>query len=165
MGCCFQTSIPNEPAALWVFFLCRQDLLLCNGSIMRIRGWNGFFRPRRGQMLVAIYWQGAPSTSERSQIRGTCHLSMVGTINKTVYLPTYDLTAVIFRLPTPVRIIYKMRSRISCSFWNTRKYFLMGRRLREPTPPLKIPLGRAVGCLNQSQNFRPTCLSKNLEKL
>ena len=27
------------------------------------------------------------------------------------------------------------------------------------------PLGRAVGCLNENQNFRPTCLSKNLKKL
>ena len=59
-----------------------------------------------------------------------------------------------------------MRSGKRCSFCNTRKCSSRGfkgrRRFREPTPPLKTPLGRAVGCLNESQNFRPTCLSKIL---
>ena len=61
-----------------------------------------------------------------------------------------------------------MRSRKRCSYCNNRKCSsrdFKGRRwFTEPTPPLKIPLGRAVGCLNESQNFRPTWLSKILKK-
>ena len=50
-----------------------------------------------------------------------------------------------------------MRSRISYSFCNTRKCssrdFKGRRRFSEPTPPLKTPLGRAVGCLNDKVKF------------
>ena len=67
------------------------------------------------------------------------------------------------------KVIYEIRSRKSCSFCNTRKCSSRGfkgrRRFTEPTPPLKTPLGRAVGCLNESRNFRPICLSKILKKL
>ncbi len=59
-----------------------------------------------------------------------------------------------------------MRSMKSYSFCNSWRCSSRDfKRCIGTTPPLKIPLGRAVGCLNESQNIRPTYLSENLKNI